>query len=150
MKCSKIHKLTSAYIDGELNARDKEAFESHVKSCGACGTAVEETKSQRSLFAHAQQFKAPYGFSTKVMANIAPEKADGISWAPIFTRFAGAVVLLMIIFTGIISGGFLAGQLMPDKFSATARSLSLDIFDPAPPDSLGGVYLAMTEVGNEK
>jgi hypothetical protein len=29
-------------------------------------------------------------------------------------------------------------------------SFSLDVFDPAPPDSVGGVYLAMMEARHEK
>lgn len=150
MDCSKTLKLISSYIDGELKARDKEAFESHIKSCLACSMAAEESRLQHNLFAQAHQFKAPYGLQTRIMANIAAEKTGGFSWTPLFIRFAEVVVLLMIIFTGIISGGFIANQIMPDKLSATARSLSLDIFDATPPDSLGDVYLAMTEVRNEK
>jgi len=150
MNCSKIHKLISPYFDGELKARDKEAFEAHIKSCRACSIAVEEVRNQHNLFAYAKQFKAPYGFSTRVMANIAAEKTGGLSWTLLLTRFAEVVALLVIIFSGIMSGGFLAGRLMPEKLSSVASSFSLDIFDPAPPDSLGGVYLAMTEVKNEK
>lgn len=150
MTCAKTHKLISPYIDGELNARDREAFETHTNSCRECGIAVEEARSQHNLFAHAQQFKAPYGFSTRVMANIASEKTGGFSWTSLFTRFAEGIVLLVIIFSGIISGGFIADNLMQANLSSQTSPLSLDIFDPAPPGSLGGVYLAMTEVRNEK
>ncbi|MDO9289611.1 MAG: zf-HC2 domain-containing protein [Thermodesulfovibrionales bacterium] len=150
MNCSKTHKLISPYIDGELKASDREAFEAHIKSCRTCSIAVEEVRNQHNLFSYAKQFNAPYAFSTRVMANIAPEKAGGFSWTPLIIRFAEVVALLVIIFSGIISGGFLAGRLMPEKLSSVASSFSLDIFDSAPPDSLGGVYLAMTEVRHEK
>jgi hypothetical protein len=84
------------------------------------------------------------------MAHISSEKTGGFSLELLFVRFAEVVVLLAIIFSGIISGGFLANRLAPGKLSAVTASLSLDIFEPAPPDSLGGVYLAMTEVRDEK
>lgn len=149
MNCSKTHKLISPYIDGELKATDRKAFESHITSCRACSIAVENARNQHNLFASAKQFKAPYGFSTRVMANIATEKTGGFSLTPLFARFAEVVVLLVIIFSGIMSGGFLAGTLIPEKLSSVTASLSLDVFDPAPPNSLGGAYLAMAEVKNE-
>lgn len=150
MNCSKTDKLTSPYIDGELNAEAKEAFEAHMKTCYACSTAVQGMRKQHDLFAQAKQYKAPYGFPTRVMAHIAAEKTEGFSPIPLFARFAGAIVLLMIISIGIISGDFLSGSLMHTKMVSITSSLSLDLFDPMPPDSLGGAYLAMTEVKDEK
>jgi len=150
MNCSKTHRLISPYIDGELKVRDKEAFESHIKSCRACGKAAEEARFQHNLFARAEEFNSPYGFSTRVMANIASEKTGGFSLTLLFTRFAEVIVLLVIIFSGIISGGFLSDRLMAEKKTLIISSFSLDIFEPTPPDSLGGVYLAMAEVKNEK
>jgi len=150
MNCLKTHKLISPYIDGELKVRDKEAFESHIKSCRACDIAVEEARFQHNLFARAEEFKAPYGFSARVMANIASEKAKGFSWTPLITRFAEVIVLIVMIFTGIISGSFLSDRLVNEKNTLIMSSFYLDIFDPTPPDSLGGVYLAMTEVRDEK
>lgn len=149
MKCTKTHKLISPYIDGELKVKDREAFESHIKSCHVCSLAVEEVRNQHNFFAHAEEFKAPYGFSTRVMANIASEKAKGFSWTPLVTRFAEVIVLLVMIFTGIISGSFLSDRLVNEKKTLIMSSFYLDIFDPTPPDSMGGVYLAMAEVKNE-
>lgn len=150
MNCSKTHKLISPYIDGELKARDKEAFEAHIKSCRVCSIAVEEARNQHNLFTSVEEFKSPYGFSTRVMANIASGKAKGFSWTPLFARFAEVVVLLVMIFTGIISGSFLSDRFVNEKKTLIMSSFYLDIFDPTPPDSLGGVYLAMAEVRDEK
>lgn len=150
MNCSKTDKFISHYIDGELKAETKEAFESHMKACHACSKAVEEVRNQHDLFAQAKQYKAPYGFSTRVMANISAEKTGGFSLTPLFTRFARATVLLMIISIGMISGGFLSSSLMQTKMVSITFALSLDLFDPMPPDSLGGAYLAMMEVKDEK
>jgi len=150
MKCSKVHKLISPYIDGELPERYMKPLEDHMKVCFNCRTEFEESKELLHLFAHGEKFKAPYGFSTRVIANITSEKAKGFSWIPMVTRSAEVLVLLVIIFTGIISGTFLSDRLMAEKKTLIRSSFFLDIFEPTPPDSLGGVYLAMTEVKNEK
>jgi hypothetical protein len=54
---------------------------------------------------------------------------------------------LLFLFFSIISK---ACMICKSKTKETPVSLSLDIFAPAPPDSVGGVYLAMTEAENEK
>lgn len=150
MNCSKTHKLISSYIDSELKARDREAFEAHIKSCRACSIAVEETRNQHNLFSYAKQFNAPYAFSTRVMANISSGKAREISGIPVFARFAEAVAIIVVIVFGILSGSLVIKGYPTDKARDVIASLSLDVFDSAPPGSLGGVYLAMTEVRNEK
>jgi hypothetical protein len=54
-----------------------------------------------------------------------------------------------LIVVGIILGSFLSKPFAPERGNVVA-SLSLDVFEPVPPDSVGGVYLAMTEAKNEK
>lgn len=150
MNCSKVHKLISPYIDGELPERDIKALEDHMKVCNKCRTEFEEEKELHNLFTNVDGFKAPYGFHTRVMANISSGKTRGISAIPVFTRFAEAFVIIVVIAFGILSGSFLIEGYVPDKAAGVMTSLSLDVFDSTPPGSLGGVYLAMTDVKNEK
>jgi anti-sigma factor RsiW len=150
MKCKKAHKLISPYIDGELPEWDKKKLEDHMKVCHKCLAEFEEGKKLQNLFATVDRFKAPYGFHTRVMANISSGKTRGISEIPIFVRFAEAFVIVAIIAIGVFSGSFLIKGYMPDKAREVMASLSLDVFDPTPPDSLGGAYLAMMEVRDEK
>jgi len=150
MNCKKAHKLISPYIDGELPEWDKKKLEDHMNICHKCLAKFEEGKELRNLFANMDRFKAPYGFHTRVMANISSGKTRGVSGIPVFARFAEAFVIVAIIAIGVFSGNFLTKGYMPDKAREVMASLSLDVFDPAPPDSLGGAYLAMTEVRDEK
>jgi anti-sigma factor RsiW len=150
MKCSKAHKLISSYIDGELPGRDIKTLEDHMKVCHKCRTEFEENRELHNLFADDYGFKAPYGFHTRIMADISSGKTRGITRIPVFARFAAAGVIILVIAFGILSGSFLIKGYMPDKARDVMASLSLDVFDPAPPGSLGGAYLAMTEVRNEK
>ena len=150
MKCSKVHKLISPYIDGELIERDMKALEDHMKVCGKCRKEFEEGKELHNLVASTDKFKAPYGFHTRVMTNISSGKIRGSSGIPVLVRLAEAVVVIVVIALGVLSGSSLTKGYMPDKAREVMASLSLDVFDSAPPGSLGGVYLAMTEVKNEK
>ena len=150
MKCSKARKLISPYIDGELPERDTKSLEDHMKVCHKCRVEFEENKELHNLFANADGFKAPYGFQPRVMANIRSGKARGLSEIPVFARFAEAFVIIVVIAFGILSGSYLIKGYPQDKARDAIASLSLDVFDPAPPDSLAGAYLAMTEVRDEK
>ncbi len=150
MKCSKAHKHISHYIDGELTGRDIKTVEDHIKVCPTCRKEFEESKELHYLFANADKFKAPYGFHTRVMANTSSGKIRKSSKIPVPVRLAETVVVIMVIALGLLSGSFLIKGYMPDRAKDVMASLSLDVFDPAPPDSLGGAYLAMTEVKNEK
>jgi AhpD family alkylhydroperoxidase len=149
MSCSKS-KLISTYLDKEMGASEKIAFEAHLQGCNDCVQAHEEMRLLRAAFVKAERYPAPYGFATRVLAQSAELEKKKTPWlVPLFVRFAEAAVLLIVITVGI-----LAGRVMTNSSSVTATniasSLSLDMFDATPPGSLGGAYLAMTEVGNEK
>jgi anti-sigma factor RsiW len=150
MKCSTAHTLISPHIDGELTERDIKTLDDHMKVCDKCRKEFEEGKELHNLFTNADKFKAPYGFHTKVMANISSGKIKESSKIPVLARLAEAVLIVVVIALGVLSGSVLTKDYMPDKAKDVMASLSLDVFDPAPPDSLAGAYLAMTEVKNEE
>lgn len=150
MKCSKAHKFISPYIDGELPEEDMKTFEDHIKVCPNCRAEFEEGKELHNLFAQTEEFKAPYGFHTRVMANVRSGKTRGIPGIPVFIRLAETVAIIVVIALGALSGSLAIKGYAPDKARDIMASLSLDVFSSAPPGSLGGVYLAMTEANNEK
>jgi anti-sigma factor RsiW len=150
MRCTKARRLISSYVDGEISKRERELLESHIKDCRACSKEVEKLRDVRGLFAHSERFSAPHGFSTRVLANVEANKTGGFQWIPLLKKFAGVIVVLVMISMGIISGGILGRSFSLQKAGNLVSSFSLDIFNATPPDSLGGVYLAMTEERNER
>ena len=149
MRCPKT-KLISSYIDGELSVKERDLLESHINECRECAGELKRLQKMHELFADAETFKAPHGFSTKVLANIREKETERFGgFVHILAKSAEGFAVLVLIVVGIILGSFLSKTLMSEKGNLVA-SLSLDIFTPAPPDSVGGVYLAMTEVKNEK
>jgi anti-sigma factor RsiW len=150
MKCSKAYKLISPYIDGELPQEDMQAVEDHMKVCRKCREELEEGKELQNLFAKAENFKTPYGFHTRVMATISAGNIKVSSRFPVFVQFAEAIAIIAVIVFGIRSGSMMIKGYPQNKTRNVMASLSLDVFAPAPPDSLAGAYLAMTEERDEK
>lgn len=150
MKCSKAHELISPYIDGELSEGRKKGLEDHLNACKKCRMEVEGFQGLRDLFVNTEKYEAPYGFHAKVMANVNTTKTGRLFWVPIPVRLAEAVMVLALVAAGIMSGTLLVKGLMPEQARDAVASLHLDLFESAPPGTLAGAYLAMTEVRNDK
>ena len=150
MKCSETQKLISPYVDGELTEGKQRELESHIKDCERCRTEMEEIRKLRQLFVNTEKFEAPYGFQARVMANVSAPKTGWHPRISIPVRLAEAVIVLVLISVGILSGGLIGKGLAPAKAGNEMASLHLDIFNSVPPGTLGGAYLAMTEERNEK
>ncbi len=146
MKCSKARKWMSQYLDDELAPGEKQAFALHVRACAACREELEGLRTVQQTFSAAERFPAPYGFATRVMANLEEEA----TWLqrlmgrrPFFLRTAEVAVALAVMTLGLISGNLLLEDKTPvDRHAAVRESFSLDLFQAAPPDSIGGIYLA--------
>ncbi len=151
MKCSKARKLISPYVDGELTEGNKWEFEGHIRVCESCRSKLEANQEVQQLFVNTEKFKAPFGFHSRVMANVKMAKPSWSPRIPIQVRLAEAVMVLLLIAVGIISGSFLVKGLVPEGTgNGMIASLHLDVFNSAPPGTLGGAYLAMTEANHEK
>jgi anti-sigma factor RsiW len=150
MKCSKMQKLMSPYLDNELSEGKKKELEDHMKVCGKCRAEMEEMQALSRLFVNADKFEAPFGFRTRVTAGVSAPQTRRQPSIPVFLRLAEAVIVLVVVTAGIMSGTFVVTGLMPEKAGNAMASLHLDVFSSAPPDTLGGAYLAMTEVRDEK
>jgi anti-sigma factor RsiW len=149
MNCPKT-KLISAYLDNELGLGEKAAFEAHVQGCNRCSQSLEQLQSLGAAFSTTKRHQAPYGFATRVMARTAELEKKKAPWlVPFFVRFAEAAFLFVVITVGILAGKVMTNSSPATTTTNIVSSLSLDVFDATPPGSLGGAYLAMTEVRNE-
>jgi anti-sigma factor RsiW len=150
MSCPKT-KLISAYLDKEMGRGEKSAFETHLQVCSNCSHTLEELRSLRLAFSKAERHQAPYGFATRVVARTAKlDKKESPWFVPFSIRFAEVALLFVVITVGILAGRVMTNRSSAVQTTNIASSLSLDLFDATPPGSLGGTYLAMTEVSNEK
>jgi predicted anti-sigma-YlaC factor YlaD len=150
MKCSKARRKISLYMDGELESNDKVLLKLHLVQCNRCAKEFEEIERLHSLFAHADRFSAPQGFSMEVMLKVNDYQSRSFSLSSLFVRFAQAAAVLLAISLGTIPGDLFMNTLsLHQKEEIIITSFSLDIFEALPPDSLGGAYLTMTEGRND-
>jgi anti-sigma factor RsiW len=155
MQCSGIRELISSSIDDQLGPDEKEAFSFHLRSCPGCREALEEVQSVHELFASAERFSAPYGFATRVMASL--EAKEPSRWSAFFTlrpfvlRTMEVAFALMVVITGMFFGPLLvADRGLSHRPVTIQESFSLDLFQAAPSDSIGSVYLTLAEATDEK
>ena len=155
MKCTHVRKMISQYVDDELGPDEKKDFDAHIQSCASCREKLEETRALHLLFASAQRFPAPYGFATRVLANL--EEKEGsrlrslLSIRPFFLRAAQVAFALVVMTIGIISGNLLlAERANPIGQTAVQETFSLDLFQATSPDSIGGIYNTLMRPSHER
>jgi hypothetical protein len=84
------------------------------------------------------------------MAQAAAREKKRSPWFfPMATRFAEVAIVLVMISVGILAGRFVMNSVMNQRMGNIASAFSLDLFESAPSDSVGGAYLAMTEAVHE-
>lgn len=155
MRCKQARQMISQYIDEALGPDEKKAFALHIQDCAACREELEETRAVHQMFASAERFSAPYGFATRVLANL-EEKEGARPWSLIglrtfFLRATQVGFALVVMIIGIISGNLLlADRTSPHGRMTVVESFSLDLFQAAPPDSIAGIYVALMGVSHER
>jgi anti-sigma factor RsiW len=153
MGCKVVKNMLSEFIDDELAPEQKEAVKLHLQGCAACRMEVEELGAVHGLFASAERFSAPYGFSTRVMANL--EEVRESIWSrlfarPVFVKAIEVAFAIIIVVIGLVSGNMLTAQRSAEGLTSASaevrQSFALDSFEAAPSGSIGGVYVSMTGV----
>ncbi len=147
MRCFSVRKRLSPYVDGELPAREARKLESHLSGCKRCIADYEEMAGVHRLFAGAQRFSAPQGFSAAVMEKVEARSTKTFSLVPLLVRFAAVAAVVLAIAAGAVSGDVLTSSLIPHRGTereTVMASLSLDAFEASPPGSLGHGYLSLT------
>jgi anti-sigma factor RsiW len=149
-----MKKMISRHVDDRLDPNEQVSFDLHIRSCAACRKILEETRALHQMFASAQRFLAPYGFATRVLANL--EEKEGsrlrslLSIRPFFLRAAQVAFALVVMTIGIISGNLLlADRINPIGQTAVQEAFSLDLFQATPPDSIGGIYNTLMRPSHE-
>jgi len=157
MNCLEIKGMISRYVDDDLAPDERSAFTLHIRDCSDCRKELEETESVHALFASAERFAAPHGFTTRVMANLEDREPSRFWNFLTFHRSlvrAAELVLALVVFTiGIISGNVLVADRTSEKLMVQANlqaSFSLDLFQAEPPGSVGGAYVGLMGVADER
>jgi anti-sigma factor RsiW len=157
MKCPQIERMISRYVDNDLGPEEKRLFELHIQECSGCRKELEEVQAVHELFSSAEMFPAPYGFTTRVMANLEAKKPSWLwqlfTLRPFVLRAVEVTFALIIMIIGVFSGNLLVADRTSEKQATQAtvhESFSLDLFQAAPPDSVGGAYVRLMGADDER
>lgn len=160
MKCENARELFAGHIDNLLGEMEKKALKEHLHSCQRCAGEVEAQRSASFIARSAPRFSAPEGFSKGVMKQImAIENEQSLfSWfwtMPPRLKLLEAAALIMVVFMGVYSAGFLSDQIIggsgpvENGDSSLVASVSMEYLDPVTPESMTDMYLSARENGNE-
>jgi anti-sigma factor RsiW len=155
VKCRHAKKMISASLDDALSPGEKKDFDAHIQDCASCREELEETRDLHRMFASVPRFPAPYGFATRVLANL--EEREGsrprglLPIRPFFLRAAQVAFALVVMTVGMVSGNLLlTHKAEPLGPTAVQETFFLDHFQTTPPDSMGGIYVTLMRPGNEE
>jgi hypothetical protein len=145
MRCAKIRKLLSVYLDGELDARTRAAVEKHLRECKGCGEEFLALKEMILELRSLDNLKAPNDFIEKVHQKIENPSLWEKVKTPLFfplrikipveiTALAATAVLIFFLFNSLQSDRVVSDAPLHDKKSIVAmdsgnenRPLQLDI-----------------------
>ncbi len=152
-----MRELMSRYLDDDLGPDEQEAFTLHIRDCAACRMELEEIQAVDALFASAERYTAPNGFATRVLARL-EEQQHSRFWSFLafhrsLFRAAELMLALVVLVIGVVSGNVLMTGRTSEKQMLLANvqtSFSLDLFQATPPGSVGGAYVSLMGVADEK
>lgn len=159
MRCRKVRKRLSAFLDGEVGEMVKERIALHLEGCSSCGNDARALSSLSLLLKEGRESikPSPY-FWNKLEQRIAQTEENQSVFGKLLDRLGKAfipatatAILLVGLFIGTQLGGAvyssIAKKLNPESFSLVQKdvdqSLYLNSLDDFPGESLGGIYNAL-------
>ena len=120
MNCRQGEHLLEDYLDGQLGAREREAFEAHAPQCARCREALEEGRLARAILRSAfpaEELHASPQFFSQLWQSIESARLQPFSWIGVrdlALRFAMGVAIMLALLIGVnvISGPRLSDNQM--------------------------------------
>ncbi len=154
VKCRKIKRRLSVFIDGEATPELEGKIRDHIKSCSMCRREMEELERIWNLIENVSVPEPLPHYYTRLRANIRSNVRP--RW-----RFKWEEVLVPVTTVAVMAFGIFLGTLLLKNHDQLAlESLSngseeltylyLDTFDDFPDASLVGIYFNNGEQENNK
>jgi len=166
MKCRKIISHLNAYVDGELPERRRRTVEAHLAGCESCQKRFEEIRDLAELFEGTLPVPpVPDGFAARIMAKARRRQPVAIpgspsllsAWNPLRwiaglsapMRLAACATVLLALVVGLSLDG--RNITRRNVLAEPGKDLyGLAWFAPAPPGSIGSIYIAMADQPYER
>lgn len=167
MRCRGVISRLNAYADGELTKKSRRTVKDHLDVCEACRKRLEDTCGLEVVLNDTLHVPpVPDAFAAGVL-QAARKRSTPVTvpqrtspsmilnlfrWIAQFSapmRIAACVTVLLAVVVGwSLDGGWLAREGM--RGEPAENLYGLEWFAPAPPGSIGSIYIAMADQPYEK
>ena len=102
--------MLSAYVDGELEAEDRQRVEAHVAQCDACAEELRTLRYAKNVLARAPIPRIPRSFVIRRadLETTAPRRLFGLSTRLAYGYLKGATALVTVVFALAVAGDLIA------------------------------------------
>jgi anti-sigma factor (TIGR02949 family) len=154
MKCSKIRKKLSAYLDGEMPEHERSVISEHLQQCKECRAELTALSAVRDALNSIEGMEVPPYFMTRLRQHI-KEQREPVPFRQrirglVFTA-ATAFALVASLFIGNQAGKTLYQSIAhtPEPVVAETNNVfGLGAFEEFPDNSLSDIYNELVTGGN--
>ena len=165
--CRSVRKKLSAYQDRELIAADKDAVETHLRTCDACRKRSEALRHTYRMLRSLPEIQPAAGLARQIVdrATRLQEPFWVRTLGEAFRLLPARAAIVMLAASGLLIGTILGNALTKGQFHSSPASLdafsdqaltlaSVKVFDTTPPGSFAEGYLKLAirnqEIHHEK
>jgi len=104
MSCKKYKILLSAYVDGEITAKEESALKKHLKVCPDCAKELEHLGQVRNIFRVVERKEPSEFFESRVLGQISTGSRKQLLWRyeMVFRMAIPAVLAAVLIIIGVV------------------------------------------------
>ncbi|MBU0567406.1 zf-HC2 domain-containing protein [bacterium] len=145
MKCKRVQRRLSAFLDRELKEREEKEIKTHLPGCSSCSKELKEMSSAWNLLLELKPVESPAYLIQRTIAEITTARGKVSWWQEILLRPAPvlATIALGILIGGLLGQSFYSNNnYLGEEF---ASSIYLDSFEEFPEGSVGEILLEEEE-----
>lgn len=150
MKCSRIKRRLSAFLDGEVSEQERQFIKEHLKSCEHCQIELEKLSQVSDILDIIQEIEVSPYFITRLKQRIADQKQKSLIRLPL-TEWIKRALVPAVTTLLVACSLFIGGQLGKAIYQAgnedvvgteieVANFLGTTSFGGFPEGSLGKTY----------
>ena len=150
MKCSRIKKKLSAFLDGETSEVENQLISEHLKSCERCQKELEELSHVSDVLDVMDEIRVSPFFITRLKQRIADQKSKRVVRMPFvewIRRAAFPAFITALVFLSFLVGSNLGKTIYQERAEGIMKSdteivevLNIATLDEFPEGSLGWAY----------
>ncbi len=154
MKCSKIKRRISAYIDGEVPEHERNLISEHLQQCEECAVELAALSAATDALNEIKGIEVPPFFMTRLRQNIR-EQTETVSIRQKIKRLVFSAVTAFAVIASVLVGNQ-AGKILYSSIARTHEPavaetgdvFGLGAFEEFPDGSLSDIYYELITGGD--